>query len=871
MAGTAINPAMKAGMDMGSGHSVTASYVNSFRISAVADRLALHIRNSSQKDIVEFFNLCLSLARGIDYAIANNEVPSRASDLPILLKQVCQRKNDSLMLAAIMVLMISVKNACKKGWFSDKDTGELLNLANEIASSFCSSGDANTEASSFLPTVSTIMSRFYPQLKMGQILASIEVKAGYGVFVIDFHISKDSRSSPEDKIRLFVAETENIETSSCIISPPQVNFLLNGKGVEKRTNIMMDSGPQIPTIVTPMLKYGSNILQAVGQFPGNYILIIAFMSVTSTPLRPSLQDYVQPATAALDSDSEIIEGPSRISLNCPISFRRIQTPVKGQSCKHLQCFDFDNFMDINSRRPSWRCPHCNQHVCFTDIRIDQNMVKVLKEVGENVADVIFSADGSWKAVEIDDDTNQSHVKTPTSKQDGPTQQENTQDIMDLTQGDDMMDNEIGNFDIEDRKPSITNLTKQGMDNTSENNQNTGSHVEDDFWSGIYLSTYGSGASSSAETIITGGVSLSTPSTQNNALVATSATPNQYSSPTNLQLQPFESSNMSNEYGRIPLIPRHINRSPIAVQALPAQPAGSVPQQRSRTTLNTSNSQDYPLTLDERQQQFSRSHLNPLQLPRTSSSSLQQNLGSQNMFVPIQSTLGGHRTSIQLPTSHRVSPSPALSSHNSQRHQSPLTLRIPNPTTHSLTPARSSAQPPPHLQRTQIDYSGGTQTRPDSTTSTGANRHSRFIAATQRTTQIARQPPSTPVTIQPRLSPSPPMVNADMLRASTQPVTRAEGPVDPATEQNWRPTGRMRGSLSGRAYSDALNQYIIQPTQPAQSARLSSMVPPPPGIPSQRVSNTVPPPPGIPSQPHISLGNSRNASEPSTASEGVGPK
>nr|GEY62060.1 E4 SUMO-protein ligase PIAL2 [Tanacetum cinerariifolium] len=41
----------------------------------------------------------------------------------------------------------------------------------------------------------------------------------------------------------------------------------------------------------------------------------------------------------------------------------------------LRCFDFDNYVDINSRRPPWRCPLCGQSVCFTDIRIDQGMVK----------------------------------------------------------------------------------------------------------------------------------------------------------------------------------------------------------------------------------------------------------------------------------------------------------------------------------------------------------------------------------------------------------------------------------------------------------------------------------------------------------------
>lgn len=41
---------------------------------------------------------------------------------------------------------------------------------------------------------------------------------------------------------------------------------------------------------------------------------------------------------------------------------------------------------------------------------------------------------------------------------------------------------------------------------------------------------------------------------------------------------------------------------------------------------------------------------------------------------------------------------------------------------------------------------------------------------------------------------------------------------------------MRGSLSGRAYSEALNQYIIQPNQPVQAARPPVLNTPRPFIP-----------------------------------------
>lgn len=772
-----------SGADMAdSSNPLTPSYVNSFRISAVADRLFTHIRAGTKTDSIEFFNLCLSLARGIDYAVANNEVPSRAPDLPLLLKQVCQRKNDPLLQAAIMVLMISVKNACRNRWFTEKDNEELHILSNEIGSSFCSV-DMNTEVSSFLPTISTIMSRFYPQMRMGQILAFLEAKPGYGAYVKDFQIQKNGRSSPQDKIRLLVAQTDNIETSSCIISPPQVNFLLNGKGVERRTNLYMDTGPQIPTTVTHMLKYGTNLLQAVGQFNGNYIIVVAFMSMNSTSGRPMLPDYIQPAVNAIDSDSEIIEGPSRISLNCPISFRRINTPVKGHSCKHLQCFDFDNFVEINSRRPSWRCPHCNQCICFTDIHIDQNMVKVLREVGENVVDVMFSADGSWKAVtESDEHKDKPHDKAPT----GPLQQESTSfpnapvDILDLTDGDgDIEMDTTSNRDNEDKKPSPATFHGRSTANNSSVNQVT-SNTSEAF--------------------------------QRNGLALTSSAQNQIAIPNNMQLQQYGNSNIS-EYGRFPTIARQVSRTPIAVQALPAQMSAGV-------SGNV-----------ERQQQFSRSHLNPLQVSHmTSSSSQQQHMRPQNWGHQDRSSIPA-----QPPSVYRVSSAIPTDRSHPQRSQN---QRIPHLVTQSPGMVRTSAnQPAPHLVRSQV-HQGGVQSGIGTISGpAGGDLEARYIAAAQLSAQHQRmsQSSTTPLIQASRPSPSVQSVTADALRAgvrdqrgnmgvTAQPVARADT-VDASAEQNWRPSGRMRGSLSGRAYSDALNQYIIQPTPPVQAARPNITSPP----------------------------------------------
>ena len=65
MAGTAVTPSPAAGSMTGLniGANVSASFVNSFRVAAVAERLSTHVQPDFVSDDVEFFNLCLSLAR----------------------------------------------------------------------------------------------------------------------------------------------------------------------------------------------------------------------------------------------------------------------------------------------------------------------------------------------------------------------------------------------------------------------------------------------------------------------------------------------------------------------------------------------------------------------------------------------------------------------------------------------------------------------------------------------------------------------------------------------------------------------------------------------------------------------------------------
>ncbi|KAK4349681.1 hypothetical protein RND71_032436 [Anisodus tanguticus] len=857
MAGTMVNSIPVTGVNVGA-NMLNSSYINSFCISAVADRLATHVCNQPTVNTQEFVHLCLSLARGIDFAIANQEIPNRAQDLSLLVKQLLiplasLEVNTKFRMRVLLASSITdiasdvsafgsaknrlpSQNASQSGWFTEKDAEELCNLANEISSSFCSTLDFKTEPSSSLTIISTVMSRFYPRLKMGRIISFLEAKPGFGAFVNDFQITKNMNPSEGEKVRLFVAQTDNLETSLCLITPPQVNFLLNGTPVGRRTN---DPGPQLPSPVPHMLKFGTNLLQAVGQFNGNYIIAVSFMSEISTPVQATLPDYEQAPVSSVDPDSEIIEGPSRISLNCPIrddgenmieiSFRRIKTPVKGHSCKHLQCFDFDNYIDINSRRPSWRCPHCNQHVCFTDIRIDQDMV--LKEVSEDVTDVMISSDGSLKAImESDDHTENPRDKTPDIAQDSPHRGSGGPsnapgDYLDLTDIDDEM-NPVTTAETEDRKnfPTISQFQSDvqnttAVNNPSEINQTGSVDMGDDFWSRIYLSSCGIGTSSFWSGMQTG--SASEPARTNlmqapvlidnpegNAFIPTSILENGLFSSNLLQLQQFQYGNsaISNEYGRFPSAARQANRTPVAVQALPAQMNTPVPQQRqqsSRTPLLHAGppaaTQDLPtVSLDGSNlrsdlERHSFSDLDLLQARMTSSA-----LPQKRPLQPSQQVVGRQAPNLRTPYSTSQSQATwdrwETLKNTSQvgvtrgfaggQHARVVATQVPPPVHSPRTAPPPVHSPrtvplPVHSPRTAHPFPGS------------ADRFRTPLAPDQRGST-----------------------------GGTTQVTRTDSSVDPQLDPNWRPTGRMRGSLSGQAYSEALQQFILKPTHQAQDARPS---------------------------------------------------
>ncbi|XP_047338477.1 E4 SUMO-protein ligase PIAL2-like isoform X2 [Impatiens glandulifera] len=746
-------------------------------VATVADKLFTLARDPNKiVDSAEFFHLCIVLARGIDYIVSNNENPERFEDLPAILKQVCQCKNDPSVIGGIFTLMKSVKYACRFGFFLAKDSEELLALTNEIESIYCV-GDKFSNRNDTISNLTTIMSRFYPWLKMGQILTCVEVEKGYGLYVNDFFIHRTMNFPPTDQIRFLVARTDLMENSSCITSPPQVNFLLNGKGVDKRTTATLDKGPQMPTIVTPMLFYGVNLLQAVGEFNGSYIIMVALMSPISSVAIP-VQDYVPPVVTSHDSDPEIAEGASRISLNCPISFKRIKTPVKGQSCKHHQCFDFNNFVEMNARRPSWRCPNCSQDLFLSDIRVDQTMVKILKEVNESVTDVIISIDGSWNVVTKNkDNADQLHSTNANIEQDTLVIDTPPDSIVDLTE--DSVGIRLSNACEEpgDVKPVLSNNQTQPclINPAIHDNQNaSSSHMDDDFWSEFYLPTFENLASvHPSSNFMSPTPSIISSTTLNGESAGNNSVP--------LQQQTVHGKRPS----RPDLAPL-LNTS--SLNSSQMQPQPSMPH---LTPLNTS-----PLNVSSLQQQIPQvlDQRNRLNQATTGHSSLSPHFSAQRVSAALST---GFENQQLHSTSH--SSSPLLRSSNFQ--QRPISLAGSHQDRRAEFMHSTSAirhfPPPPAWRSTQISnnsYRGNNR---------GTIQNNNYRGSYMPGIQPSQPPPGMNTQL-----PNNSHKGSNM--AGIQPPPPSLPPADSVSEREWRPTGRMRGSLSGQAYADAHMQFVVRP-------------------------------------------------------------
>jgi hypothetical protein len=135
----------------------------------------------------------------------------------------------------------------------------------------------------------------------------------------------------------------------------------------------------------PFSKVGSNRLVITGG-GSEQVSGIALMLVRPRGLS-GIEDLVRshPMSKILKrpehNDSDEVEVTcTQLQLKDPLSFCRIQIPVKTVKCKHVQCFDLSTFVQYCERNGIWYCPVCPSKpgLSIDDVYIDQFFLSVIE-------------------------------------------------------------------------------------------------------------------------------------------------------------------------------------------------------------------------------------------------------------------------------------------------------------------------------------------------------------------------------------------------------------------------------------------------------------------------------------------------------------
>ncbi|XP_016389568.1 E3 SUMO-protein ligase PIAS4b [Sinocyclocheilus rhinocerous] len=102
-----------------------------------------------------------------------------------------------------------------------------------------------------------------------------------------------------------------------------------------------------------------------------------------------------------DPENEISTTGLQVSLICPLAKMRMTVPCRARGCAHLQCFDASFYLQMNERKPRWTCPVCHRYAPFDELLIDSLLCGVLESCGEDVEEIEYLSDSSWRAVRHD--------------------------------------------------------------------------------------------------------------------------------------------------------------------------------------------------------------------------------------------------------------------------------------------------------------------------------------------------------------------------------------------------------------------------------------------------------------------------------------
>jgi len=98
-----------------------------------------------------------------------------------------------------------------------------------------------------------------------------------------------------------------------------------------------------------------------------------------------------------DQDQEIATTACKVSLACPLGKMRMSVPCRSTTCDHLQTFDAKLYLQMNEKKPKWKCPVCNKPALIHNLMIDGFFMELVKSsrLPPDEHEIVLHNDGTW--------------------------------------------------------------------------------------------------------------------------------------------------------------------------------------------------------------------------------------------------------------------------------------------------------------------------------------------------------------------------------------------------------------------------------------------------------------------------------------------
>lgn len=210
--------------------------------------------------------------------------------------------------------------------------------------------------------------------------------------------------------------------------PGNTAVILNGLALEIRKK--WHHGKDLPIDVTPYIKEGQNNLASAMGFPqdskSRYAIGIEILQVVDDqqvkagikmlPWEEARKRIIDQSSTS-DPDVEIVESQIILDLTDPYTSKMFDVPIRGQLCRHNQCFDRDIYLQTRSvsRAPGgpcgpdeFRCPICGVDARPQSLLVDGFFAAIRHELltkgRPDVKAIVLREDGSWEIKEQEEAT-----------------------------------------------------------------------------------------------------------------------------------------------------------------------------------------------------------------------------------------------------------------------------------------------------------------------------------------------------------------------------------------------------------------------------------------------------------------------------------